>query len=123
MYVGPRKPHSVAMVAEETGIDARTVGKYAYDESTPTLAKFLLLGELLGPKFVSHVLEPIDMAARKTGEEDACSLVINAQATKLTAAIAEHLTDGRICSDELEEQRALARDLRTALDAFLRDAD
>ncbi len=123
MYVGPRRPHSVAMVAEETGIDPRTVGKYAYNEATPTLQKFLALGELLGAKFVSHVLESIGMAVRPLDDSDSCSLTINAKASKLTAAIAEHLIDGRICSQELEEQRAIARDLRAALDAFLRDAD
>lgn len=120
-HVGHGKRWSVHGLAEETGLDARTVAAYRGGETAPSLANLLRLFAVLPPTFADDVLALSGLGGTKrVGGGGVDSLALNASVTGLAALIAQHLSDdGRISHREEAEQEPAVRALVGACQEWL----
>jgi len=120
-YVGHGKRWSVHALAEEAGLDARTVAAYRGGETAPSLANMLRLFAVLPPAFADEVLALSGLGGVKRLQgERADSLELNTNVTGLAAMIARHLSDDRrIDHTEEAEQEPAVRKLVEVCNGWL----
>ncbi|MBB4287922.1 hypothetical protein [Roseospira goensis] len=104
---GPGKAVSVSALAEQTGIDERTINAWRRREATACLSKMLKVAAALGPGVVNDVfvLAGLGGMERLEAPDAPDSYGINADLSAALAMFGRHLADGRIDHRELAEQR------------------
>lgn len=119
-HVGLGKVFSVGGLAEATGIKHRTIASYHEGQATPGLDKLLAIFAALGPRFADEVLAMAGLGGAKAlprGTAD--SFALNAELTRVTAMIGEHLRDGRVDHRERAQQQDAVRQTVVTLQEFL----
>ena len=122
-HVGTSKEWSAQMLADDTGIELRTIRSYLAGDNAPCTHKLLKIFAVLPPSFSTAVLELSGLETKPISPGEACTLELNAGITALAALIGEHMSDGRITPAERAKQAEAVRDLMAICRAFLNIED
>lgn len=118
LRVGRGKRYSVASVASEAGIAARTIESYMQGKA-PGLNALLSLMSVLGPGFTSDVLAPVGMAAREADPSEPEHAKLLAALCAISAELAQSMSDGFVDHREAASLRIAAIGVVEQLDAVI----
>lgn len=117
-YIGPGTKCNVSYVAERLRIHRNTVENWYHGREVPSLSNFLKLCALLGPAFVSELLEAIGMQVGLITAAKTSDFQFSAMLADSAACIAKCLADGAIDHCERKEVRPQLLQLVQLLNAF-----
>ncbi len=124
LFIGRRKPYTVALAAQTLGIGERTLESYLNGENCPQTHVLLRMCALFGPEFASHVLAPSGLTARQVPDgHGQCVFELNAALAQAVALCGQVFADGKVTDDEREEIREQMRALRPLIDLMMQGTD
>jgi transcriptional regulator with XRE-family HTH domain len=110
---GPGKAYSVDALADETGIDRRTIDSYRQGQNTPALDKLLRFVAVFGESFLEEVAAP---AKQVTGQSDPAGIVT--ALSEMTSELLHRIhDDGKFCHRDAAHTAPLLFELSGRLES------